>query len=768
MEICPFDDCKKECFNNKSLSYHMSMKHLISLHDYEIEKFGIKCKICPNIIHSSRVYCSNSCKFKDEEYREYRKNRSSEALKLKEQLWKCKYCDFISDSNVGGALSQHKNHNCIQIAIIKVNENNVKEYFDILDKKEYLNSIKKEFNYTCKICTKDFSADSIETLKESFGTHLGSFHHIDTVDYINEYDKEKENIFLRAGEIEKLKLIEQYGIECPLCNIKLLHINNKHLNLKHNITIEEFKIRFPRAQITSQHTNKLKSENIDKVNANFIWKKSYKSEERFRNILIHSNIDFLEQKYEGVNRINRWDFIIEKFNCIVEIDGIFHIPIKDSTIFYNRITNDYEKNKEAILIKRKIFRILDNKTRELENFIIRDIKDLEDISYYYQDEYGNVIKQSPYLDIIQDINNIFMTKEKLLKSKLKNTDYERQVIMNYAPSILEYVRAFFPQFPYKQQLMTREIINDHINTFSNTKLEKYIDIEDKIIKNYNNFGCKELKHHFANFYNCKRNNCKSVIEMFENDKDMMESIIYRCGVNNSKMYSYTLRNGDIINTKETFDISVKNIIRGLIVKQKSVSFFKPNLASMVYKLFLKEYEDKFDKLYIYDPSMGFGSRYLSSKVVNNSYYIGTDPDTETFKNNQLLVKTLEDTNVEMYSEKSENLELNKDINFSFTCPPYWNTETYDYDIAENYKTYENWLDKYVRKTAINIYSKLNLDPQLCILVVSNKLSNDFIKIYEQVGFKLKDVFVISSQGSHFSKIKKTHEEKLLIFHKPTI
>lgn len=86
---------------------------------------------------------------------------------------------------------------------------------------------------------------------------------------------------------------------------------------------------------------------------------------------------------------------------------------------------------------------------------------------------------------------------------------------------------------------------------------------------------------------------------------------------------------------------------------------------------------------IYDYSCGYGGRMLgalSSK--NNYYYIGTDPNTDTYLNllnlGKLINKTTNKNNdFTIYNSCSEDLVLEQEtIDFAFSCPPFYNLEIY--------------------------------------------------------------------------------------------
>ena len=527
----------------------------------------------------------------------------------------------------------------------------------------------------------------------------------------------------------------------------MLLINSKHLSI-HNLTIDEFIRRFPSYERISEYTHNLLSASTSNLNESGITlKRSDTSIEiMFEKFLIENDIKYLKQYYEGVNRNNKWDFYLNEYNYFIELDGVHHF-FNNGEMYLKNSVNDFEKNLEAKRIGKKLYRILHSDIKDIKKY-----EDIEKLAYYIQDEFGTVKKD--FLKKETNIDQVIFRQKKLLK--LKKNKKESRIIKKIEPLILKYIRTFFPKFPIDQSIIYEVYKNEIIEQLEKIVIEQYINKEEKIIFATNFRFCRKLKRHFNNFYICKRKDSKSIKELYYDNEELSQSIRYRCGINNSKLYEYKL-DTEIFLTNETFDISVSEIIAGLEVKQLRTSFYSPALASIVYKLYLQNYTN----IIIYDPSAGFGARYLASKVISDSSYIGCDPDTATCKNLRLLMSD-KDIIIRGFSEE---IILNKDINFSFTCPPYYDTEEYSYNIAQKYVSYENWLEEFVRKTAYNIYQILNLEPRLCVIQVSEKLKDDFIRIYQEVGFKVLEEksYKVKYNKSHLTK--KDRFEHLLCFEK---
>lgn len=169
-----------------------------------------------------------------------------------------------------------------------------------------------------------------------------------------------------------------------------------------------------------------------------------------------------------------------------------------------------------------------------------------------------------------------------------------------------------------------------------------------------------------------------------------------------------------------------------------------------------------------DFSCGFGSRLLGSQCSNvegNINYFGFEPCAETYYHlNELKDYIYEAFNIQndskrvnLYEQGSEeNLpeELKENIDFCFSCPPYFNLEDYTNSTDDNnddrkkqcynkYPTLEEWKEGYVRKTIQNIYKALKKDSYYAVNIADFKVNNeqvkfvdDWIEISKQEGFEL--------------------------------
>lgn len=171
---------------------------------------------------------------------------------------------------------------------------------------------------------------------------------------------------------------------------------------------------------------------------------------------------------------------------------------------------------------------------------------------------------------------------------------------------------------------------------------------------------------------------------------------------------------------------------------------------------------------IYDYSAGYGGRMLGALSSDYNFtYIGTDPNTETYKNLVSLGEYIEKVtkrtdSYKLYNECSENLSLPKEsVDFAFSCPPYFILEKYcdeDTQSINKFPEYEQWLEFYVRPTIKNCYNALK-DSGKYGVNISNflirdkkyRFVEDWLRIAQEEGFWLKGVFNIASRSRKVEK-----------------
>lgn len=184
----------------------------------------------------------------------------------------------------------------------------------------------------------------------------------------------------------------------------------------------------------------------------------------------------------------------------------------------------------------------------------------------------------------------------------------------------------------------------------------------------------------------------------------------------------------------------------------------------------------------FDFSCGFGGRLLGAMSVTNGNinYYGFEPNSETFyhlnKFKGYIEEALGNKNqIHLYKKGSEEQDIPKElignIDFAFSCPPYFNLEKYSDEETQcyiKYPTLKEWLDGYVTSTIKNLYKVLKSNAYYAVNISDFKVNNknvnfveDWINISENNGFELIKVIITKTgkQRPNSTSIKNTYESK---------
>jgi SAM-dependent methyltransferase len=147
---------------------------------------------------------------------------------------------------------------------------------------------------------------------------------------------------------------------------------------------------------------------------------------------------------------------------------------------------------------------------------------------------------------------------------------------------------------------------------------------------------------------------------------------------------------------------------------------------------------------VYDYSCGYGGRLLGISSSNMNYtYVGTDPNTQTFRYLEYL-NSLLGANAELHCETSQDFQP-EDIDLAFSSPPYFNLEKYSDEPTQcmvQFNTLDEWFDGYAVPTMQNIHRGLNDNGVFATNIADYKTPKEdfavvdrWIATAEKVGFK---------------------------------
>jgi len=489
-------------------------------------------------------------------------------------------------------------------------------------------------------------------------------------------------------KIEKTKKnnIEKWGVATPFENKE---IYNRH---KESLLDEYGVINV--GQLNSVK-NKIEDTNIKKY--------GYKSP--------FGNPEFRKKHNEKTSKIEK--YVAEKLGCehkfilegkeydlkhgeyLIEVDGDYHHPknlLNLSLTQLSSIINDYEKNS-----------ISKNNGYELIRVNTSKLKKSKIINLDY-------IKQNQYKqDYTLSYDDVIISKEYLKEYCRK---YGKEKLQNYVYLFLKFIRTFQPEFPI---IKSDEHIQNVVSKIHHFKKPITKIVGDKLYFNNNtsNVGVSYLKNIFTNYWESSYKGNKSPKELWYDDDFMRKVIAYRIGLNDNN---------------EFYDFSIKNIIKGFSANRKTISFFKPLLASSIYKHYIGNKTTPV----VLDPCFGFGGRLMGFKsVYPNGKYIGIDPDINGYNNIQKLSNNF--NNVELYNVKLENFNTEIDYDIAFTSIPYFDLETYSDNVE--YSDFDEWKNTFISK----------------LLSLPRLLVNMSYKLCEELNLTNYIDSYIESNTSHFNK-----------------
>jgi len=201
--------------------------------------------------------------------------------------------------------------------------------------------------------------------------------------------------------------------------------------------------------------------------------------------------------------------------------------------------------------------------------------------------------------------------------------------------------------------------------------------------------------------------------------------------------------------KSLDQLSERQILLGVRISGmlRGFSHFSP----FWFKYFIEKYNPKI----IYDPCGGWGHRLLGT-LGTSSHYIYNDFDMRTFMGVMNIAKT---HNIEatFFNRKAEQFTPPLSYDAVFTCPPYYNVETYNNTEFQDIEDFKNWWISVVNNSSIHTVKYFG--------VVIDEKYFDHINCFGNLGYQLIENSVVGDikNVSHFGNGKT--QERLYVFGK---
>ena len=218
----------------------------------------------------------------------------------------------------------------------------------------------------CPYC--DWETIDVDNRCGMFENHLNKKHGISKQKYVEDFPNEKKYFFgVNSLTNRQLETNDDNFVQCKICLRKFTRLG-KHLSTQHNLTIEQYKMRFNNAEITSTNFHNEQSARTKIANEKSTFRKESKAELNILSFLRSLNIECESgnRKILGGQEI---DIYIPKYKLGIEYDGLlYHNEVtKDKNYHINKTNNarlkgiqlihifedEYEHHKDIVLAKIK-------------------------------------------------------------------------------------------------------------------------------------------------------------------------------------------------------------------------------------------------------------------------------------------------------------------------------------------------------------------------------------------------------------------------------
>ena len=179
---------------------------------------------------------------------------------------------------------------------------------------------------------------------------------------------------------------------------------------------------------------------------------------------------------------------------------------------------------------------------------------------------------------------------------------------------------------------------------------------------------------------------------------------------NKKLHSQWLN----FNNIEELDTKILRDMLYYNLKRIEPTNFPSVVAIAVYKLF--------NAKKILDMSSGWGDRLLAAIVhderYNIEYYYGVDPNKCLFDGYKSIIKLSRNPQkFVLINDVFENVKIDAKFDLMFSSPPYFDFEKYTTEDSQSYiqyKSVDDWLNKFMYVSIQKIYSLLEINGYMCI------------------------------------------------------
>lgn len=191
----------------------------------------------------------------------------------------------------------------------------------------------------CPYC--DWETIDIDNKSGWFEQHITKIHNISPQQHLKSFPEDNNFFKTLDKQNKRNEHLKKDGcsVICPLCNKSFNKLTEAHMSRIHNISLFEFRHKFPNVEIMSKEAIKQAKESISLGNLT-VSKKRFVSvyERELQDFLKKNNIDFTPNRQILIGK--EIDILIEKYKLGIEFEGLkFH------TEFFGKKKHDYHLDK---------------------------------------------------------------------------------------------------------------------------------------------------------------------------------------------------------------------------------------------------------------------------------------------------------------------------------------------------------------------------------------------------------------------------------------
>ena len=257
-------------------------------------------------------------------------NRYVSSIESKRLIAVCKKTnkEFTDVNNLSGVLTRHILEIYGDVDIPPTNY--LRKKYEI-EKKEkwfekYFTIEEKEIFITrqCKLC--DWKTEDIGNKTGCFEGHIIKDHGLSINEYLSQFPEDiiYHNVYQKKNDRDDLFTIKENFVICQLCGEKMKVISNTHLQNKHNITSQEYKLLFPNTKLSSSTSSLIFKNNavIGNMGIQPTWTSS--GEIEIKKYIESLGIDAEKSKNRKLLVGKEIDIIIPSNKLAIEYDGLYY------------------------------------------------------------------------------------------------------------------------------------------------------------------------------------------------------------------------------------------------------------------------------------------------------------------------------------------------------------------------------------------------------------------------------------------------------------